>query len=371
MDGWKLAGKLYGNDDFGTLPKLRAMLPTPDRGKCRKCGANLPLRGKCIQCEAYARASRTNEARERLLVAHQFPLGTEARRRGSIDMQELALRSQTAMAEVRDQQFWTKDRVALVKSQIMPGSSDGELQLFLQTCQVSGLNPFATPRQVWAVQYGGKWQAVVAIDGLRSQKLSDGTISYIDGPYWCGPDGKWVDVWVAPRFPVAAKVTIHLTNGGTVQGVAHWDTYSRQQGTNKSTWGTGDTKAYGAGAHMLGKCAEAQALKRVPGSLPFGAAVSVEDTPVLTNGEDAPLEAELADPETGEIVEPEVDRKALTADIKRLAGELGVGAEQFRELLHAEYNALRLSELDGEQLADLVERLERRRANVGEAGGEG
>jgi phage recombination protein Bet len=109
-------------------------------------------------------------------------------------------------------QIITEDRVQLVKDQICKGASDNELMLFINNCNRTGLDPFA--RQCWAVRrWDSKLQREVftfqtGVDGFRvianrSQKYS-GQV----GPFWCGEDGNWVDVWLSDKFPVASKVGV-------------------------------------------------------------------------------------------------------------------------------------------------------------------
>ena len=382
MDGWELADTIYRlpgkiiPEQEGKLYKLPDMKPTVFR-KCPQCGGEVLRHGVCDWCK---KGARTPQKQAELETAKRFPLGTIARRRG-IDMQELAVRAQTGIAEVSTEAFWTREKVALVKQQLMPGCSDGELGLFLQTCKVSGLNPFVVPRQVWAIKYGGQWNPVVAIDGLRSAKLAEEVITHQDGPYWCGPDGKWLEVWVARAYPLASKVTIHLVNGESISAVVYWESYRQQQGTNKSHWGTDAQPAYQAGAHMLGKCAEAAALKKCPGKvLPVGVEVSVDGPPAE--------EAADVDPDTGEIVEPaptkeelaeisaarsqELDtRKECVDHIRAMAKDVGLDASAFRELLTSEFEKAQLSALTLMQVQAVEAILQAKLDAAGEAGGEG
>ena len=40
--------------------------------------------------------------------------------------------------------IWSSSELDLIKQQIAPGASDGELALFAQVCRQTGLNPFAS-----------------------------------------------------------------------------------------------------------------------------------------------------------------------------------------------------------------------------------
>ena len=46
----------------------------------------------------------------------------------------------------------------------------------------------------------------------------------MDGPYWCGDDGKWVEVWPSKTPPVAAKFTV-FRDGVPHTGIAHYDEF--------------------------------------------------------------------------------------------------------------------------------------------------
>ena len=150
---------------------------------------------------------------------------------------------------------WTTDQVALVKRTICKGASDDELALFLNICGKTGLDPFLG--QIYAVMRGTPPEMTIqtGIGGLRS--IADATGKYIgqEGPFWCGKDGKWVDVWLSQEPPAAAKVGVLRTGFvGPVWGIALWRDYAKD-GKDGFFWRK-------SGPHMLAKCAEAGAFRK-------------------------------------------------------------------------------------------------------------
>jgi len=161
-----------------------------------------------------------------------------------------------------------REQLDLIKTQIAPGATDGELALFVQQAKRTGLDPFS--RQIYAVMReqsikdGNQWTKVqkmtiqVAIDGFRLIAERTGKYAGQVGPEWCGADGKWVDVWLKKEAPSAARVGVLRSDfKEPLYGVARFDAYASRKadGTPMGLWAKMPDV-------MIAKCAEAQALRR-------------------------------------------------------------------------------------------------------------
>ena len=141
--------------------------------------------------------------------------------------------------------------MALVARTVAKGCSSDELSLFGAICKRTGLDPFA--RQIYAIKRGGVMTTQVSIDGARLVAQRSGEYAGQVGPFWCGADGVWVDVWLAKTPPMAAKVGVHRRGfEQTLFAVAIWSEYAQTQG---NMWAKFPSV-------MLAKCAEMIALRR-------------------------------------------------------------------------------------------------------------
>jgi len=157
---------------------------------------------------------------------------------------------------------FSPEQVDLIKSTIAPGSTDTELALFMAVCQRTGLDPFA--RQIYSIERrfkdkNGNWQRKMVIqtgiDGYRVAAERTGRLDGMLGPFWCGNDGAWKDVWLDQKQPRAAKVGV-LRRGcrEPFWGIATMAEFRPSDGQDKM-W-------IKMPAGQLAKCAEAQALRR-------------------------------------------------------------------------------------------------------------
>lgn len=173
----------------------------------------------------------------------------------------------TEQHTLSDPRNWNTTDIELVKQTICKNSTDDELKLFIGVCQRTQLDPFA--RQIYAIKRFDKaldrevMSIQVAVDGLRiiaqRSKEYDGQL----GPYWCGPDGAWKDVWLENFLPSAAKVGVIRKDWKEPKwAVCLWSEFAQMYFDKNYTKTWVPTPMWKKmPTHMLAKVAESSALR--------------------------------------------------------------------------------------------------------------
>lgn len=173
---------------------------------------------------------------------------------------------------------FTADQLRLIKDTIAVGATTDELRLFVATARRMGLDPFA--RQIFAVK---RWNSDLRREVMSTQVSIDGYRLVADrtGEYVPGPE---------PTFTyddkgnlISATATVMKWRHGEwhpVVATARWDEYvqTKKDGAPTNMW---RSKPH----VMLGKCAEALALRKAfPAEL---AGTHVEEEMMQADNEDA------------------------------------------------------------------------------------
>ena len=234
------------------------------------------------------------------------------------------------------QTSFTQTQLAALQHLGIDQADKGDLDVFMHYCQRTGLDPFT--RQIYMIgrnvrqgnQWVKRWTIQTAIDGARliARRAADrdGSTYSTSGPFWCGTDGKWVDVWLKPTPPAAAKYVVHY-KGGDFTGVVRYDAYKavNKKGEVIGLWGKmADT--------MLAKCAEALALRKAFPQDLSGLYVSEEMQQADNNQPQATQqEPQTVPPQSQPAPQPQLLNQAQIDGIQAGMSELGLTAVKAAE----------------------------------------
>jgi phage recombination protein Bet len=204
-----------------------------------------------------------------------------------------------------------QERRKLLQQTIANGLSVAEFGVFVEYVQRARLDPFR--RQIVPLKIEGKLSIHVGIDGLRLIAQRSTKYRGQTPPQWCGPDGKWLDVWLSDEPPAAARIGIyHDDMAHPIWGLAKYREFVQRtkEGQPNRMWSK-------MTSHMLAKCAEALAIRKAFPAETSGLYVTVdEDGEVDTRPRLVNPDAPATNYQKGELM--------------RLARELGWSTDERR-----------------------------------------
>lgn len=159
------------------------------------------------------------------------------------------------------------DELTLVRTTYARDLTNEEFGVLVADARHRGLS--VVKREVVGIKFQGRMTPYVTLAGARTLAEQSGKLAGVQGPFFCGADGLWVEVWLAVAPPAAAKFIVHRHDQiFPVVGIATWR--ERNQ-PNSPTW-------KGMPSLMLGKTAEIDAYRR--------ARLIADDCPVHVDGGD-------------------------------------------------------------------------------------
>ena len=254
----------------------------------------------------------------------------------------------------------SRPQIELIKETVARAATDLELALFVEECNTLGLNPFAD--EIYFIKYksrqGGETVAMpIGIAGRRKFVYANPLYRGQVGPFWCGQDGAWKDVWLSDEPPAAAKVGIILQgNPEPTWGVVTWREFNKVGQPGDKFWRQSP-------AHMLAIRAESHAARKVAEQAPAPASPIITAEYLATKAEqiqrdqalpartppptDAQIKQQIFQPEDEPQPEDEQEQEQepeLELEPQTAPGPVTLTADQRQYLINAAATALELTE---------------------------
>lgn len=171
----------------------------------------------------------------------------------------VAIAPPTELVDPHASDIDTESRLKAFRQLYLRDLNQAEWELFTAEAQHRGLS--IIKNDIVAVKRKGKVTHQLTIHGARKLAARSQLYAGYDGPYWCGKDGVWLDVWLDDAYPAAAKFTVYRHDSPYPwTAVAIWkervQTYWRDNREHLvETWER-------MPSHMIAKVAETDALKK-------------------------------------------------------------------------------------------------------------
>jgi phage recombination protein Bet len=153
------------------------------------------------------------------------------------------------------QRQFNTEQIDILRRTVAKDVPPAEFAVFLEVCKYRQLNPFN--REIYAIMRQGQLTIQVSIDGFRLLAERSGKYRGQKGPFFCGPDGEWKEMWLSDEPPTCAKVGIIRADFDDITWVtARYSSYVQlKDGKPNTMW-----KKFAD--VLLAKCAEALAFRK-------------------------------------------------------------------------------------------------------------
>lgn len=259
----------------------------------------------------------------------------------------------------------TNEKKELLRRTVCKGASDDELEYCLAFAQHQALDALAGDMYFYKQREkraDGTWGEVivpvVSIQGARKKAGRTGQYAGQVGPFWCGEDGVWKEVWLSSDPPAAAKVGVRLKGQAEPTfAVVTFASFARknQNGSLSGKWASMPD-------HMLAIRAETHALKRAcPDALRGLVTVTdVDDTEWTDTVISQHIDAELgaADFAALEDGQREVTWQDLNLQLHAIGQQRGMDHEAIKDYFSLETT----KDLSVDQMQEMVDILAEDRA---------